>query len=234
MRSEGYCILWRSSLRASPLLLSDCDRMCGLQIELRGKERRLSILGVYMPGGEQPQDCYDTYFDSVEHCVSQLSNGGPLLVLGDLNAHLGCRDTSVTNSRGNKWIKMMDEHSLINVSLCSIASGPTYTYTSGNNTTTIDYIISNSDAFRGIASCSILEEHPLNTSDHLPITCSLNLSHIRTPSAPISSSSNLDWSTAVKECIVPLYSKASDDAVGSRYTLNCTELTILCHYAHTC
>ena len=66
-------ILWRSSLRASPLLLSDCDRMCGLQIELRGKERRLSILGVYMPGGEQPQDCYDTYFDSVEHCVSQLS-----------------------------------------------------------------------------------------------------------------------------------------------------------------
>ena len=98
-------ILWRSSLRASHLFLSDCDRMCGLQIELKSEERCLSILGVYMPSGEQSQHCqdvYDTYFDSVEHCISQLSNKGPLLVLGDLNAHLGCRDTSLTNSRGNK------------------------------------------------------------------------------------------------------------------------------------
>ena len=119
-----------------------------------------------MPSGEQPQDIYDTYFDSVEHCISQLSNKGPLLVLGDLNAHLGCRGTSSTNFRGNKWIKMIDEHSLINVSLCSLASGPTYTYTSGGNSTTIDYIISNSDldAFRGISNCSTLEEHSLNTS----------------------------------------------------------------------
>ena len=151
-------ILWRSSLRASPLFLSDCDRMCGLQIELKSVERCLSILGVYMPNAAQPQDVYDSYFDSVDHCISQLSNKGPLLVLGDLNAHLGSRDTSVINSRGNKWIKLIDEHSLINASLCCIASGPTYTYTSGGNSTIIDYIISNSDTFRGISSCSTLEE----------------------------------------------------------------------------
>ena len=86
------------------------DRTCGLQIELKSEERCLSILGVYMTSGEQSQDVYDTYFDSVEHCISQLSNKGPLLVLGDLNAHLGCRGTSSTNFRDNKWIKMIDKH----------------------------------------------------------------------------------------------------------------------------
>ena len=160
----GVAILWRSSLRALPLFLSDCDRICGFQIELNSVERCLSIVGVYMPNAAQPQDVYDSYFDSVDHCISQLSKKGPLLVLGDLNYHLGSRDTSVINSRGNKWIKMI---SLINASLCSIASGPTYTYISGGNATIIDYIISNSDAFREISSCSTLEEHSLNTSDHL-------------------------------------------------------------------
>ena len=87
--------------RASHLFLSDCDRMCGLQIELKSEERCLSILGVYMPSGKQSQDVYDNYFDPVEHCISQLSNKGPLLVLGNLNAHLRCRDTSLTNFRGN-------------------------------------------------------------------------------------------------------------------------------------
>ena len=108
---------------------------------------------------------------------------------------------------------MIDEHSLINASLCSIASGPTYTYTSGGNSTIIDYIVSNADAFREISSCSTLEEHFLNTSDHLLISWSLNLTHIRVPPMPLFPSNDLDWSTAVKEHSVLLYSNASDDAV---------------------
>ena len=146
--------------------------------------------------------------------------------------------------------KMLDEHvhALINASLCSIASGPSYTYTSGGNSTTIDYIISNSDAFRGISSCSTLEEHALNTSDHLSITFSLNLTHIRAPPSPIIPSSDIDWSRAVKEGNILLYSKACDEAVRiftierllinwrikSGHHFNSTKSTFLCKHAHTC
>ena len=70
-------ILWRLSQRALAMFLSDCDRMCGLQIELKGVERCLSILGVYMPNAAQPQDVYDSYFDSVDHCISQLKERSP-------------------------------------------------------------------------------------------------------------------------------------------------------------
>ena len=116
-----------------------------------------------MHSGEQSQDVYDIYFDSVEHCISQPSNKGPLLVLGDLNVHLGCRgirenvkhgvvfqDCKEEVLRGNKWIKVIDEHSFI-------TSAPLL------------------HAFRGISNCST------NTSDHVPITCSLSLTHIRAP-----------------------------------------------------
>ena len=51
----------------------------------------LTILGVYMPSAEYPQDTYTSYLEDVEHLISQLNTEGPLLIMGDLNAHLGCR-----------------------------------------------------------------------------------------------------------------------------------------------
>ena len=97
----GVAIIWKTSLRASPLTFLDCDRMCGLQIEMANKERSLYILGVYMPSADQPQEVYSTYLDSVEHSISQLSSKGPLLVFGDLNAHLGSKDSpTATNCCG--------------------------------------------------------------------------------------------------------------------------------------
>ena len=61
----------------------------------------------------------------------------------------------------------------------------------------------------GISNCSTLEEHSPNT----PITCSLNLPHIRASSMPSIPRNDLDCSTAVKERKVLLYSNTTDDAV---------------------
>ena len=102
---------------------------------------------------------------------------------------------------------------LINVSLTSLATGPCHTYSSGKNFATVDYIISNHDALRGLLSCLTIDEHPLNTSDHLPVACCLNLFHVRDPLKPTFSVDNLDWNQAVKENKVRAYAEASDDAV---------------------
>ncbi len=71
--------------------ITDCDRMCGLFVNLPNSDRSLNILGIYMPSAEQPQEVYSSYLDSVEHAISQLTSQGPLLIMGDLNAHLGDR-----------------------------------------------------------------------------------------------------------------------------------------------
>ena len=66
---------------------------------------------------------------------------------------------------------LISERNLHNVSLGSLSSGPSYTYSSGENFSTIDFAIANLDALRGILSCVTLEDHPLNTSDYLLLSC---------------------------------------------------------------
>lgn len=39
----------------------------------------------------------------------------------------------------------------------------------------MDYILCNHDAFGGLTACSTLEDHPLDTSDHLLVSCSMAL-----------------------------------------------------------
>ena len=56
----GVAIIWKKSLRASPIKIQDCDRMCGLQVEMACTRRPLFILGVYLPSGDQPQHVYNT------------------------------------------------------------------------------------------------------------------------------------------------------------------------------
>ena len=211
----GVAILWRKSLHASPLSFTDCDRMCGLSVNLPNSYRSLNIIGVYMPSAEQPQEVYSSYLSSVEHAISQLNTQGPLLIMGDLNAHLGDRtEANTTNPRGVLWNNMLDAHSLVNVSLGPLATGTPYTYSSGGCFTLLDFTVSNIDASRGISSSCTLDEHPLNTSDHLPVLCSLNLTHIRCPPAPaFPNPFSLDWAQAVSDGSVSQFSLATDNAV---------------------
>ena len=124
--------------------------------------------------------------------------------MGDLNAHLGSRDldtlcypvTQPCNSRGRQWHSLTETHLLHNVSLSSLASGHSSTYSSGGHTSTIDYVLGNDDALRGVSSCVTLDDHPLNTSDHLAIFCTLDLTHIRHPVTSAFLSQPLDWHQA--------------------------------------
>ena len=109
------------------------------------------------------------------------------------------------------WNNLIDN--LYNASLVCLSSGPGYTYSSGGRFTTIDYVLTNQDGTRGISSCSTLEDHPLNTSDHLPILCTLDVTHLRVEPAPVFPSIHLDWSKAVKAQDIHLYSNAIDDIV---------------------
>ena len=72
-------------------------------------------------------------------------------------------------------------------------------------------MLGNIDAVRGISSCEILEGHPLNISDHLPILCSLNLTHVRHPISTAFPTKHLDWSQAFKTGTIAQYAKSCDD-----------------------
>lgn len=111
------------------------------------------------------------------------------------------------------WNNIISENNLSNVSLGSLSSGATYTYSSGVNTSTIDYVLANQDTFKGISSCVTLEDHPLNSSDHLPIRCTINISHLRHPSPPAFLSQSLNWVAGAKQQHTLMYANATNEIV---------------------
>ena len=54
-----------------------------------------------------------------------------------------------------------------------MASGPGYTFCSGDVRTTVDYILMDVEAASMVVSCRTLPMEDLNTSDHLPLTVGL-------------------------------------------------------------
>lgn len=141
----GIAIFWNKALPCFPI--SALDRVCGVRLlpSTRGHSKRyLTILGVYMPSADEPQETYTSYLEIVEHAVSQFSNDARLVVMGDLNAHLGSRvcdnPQPSCNSRGQQWLNLCESLSLHNISSSSLSSGPSYTYSSGSHISTVDYM----------------------------------------------------------------------------------------------
>ena len=99
--------------------------------------------------------------------------------MGDFNAHLGrgsgprvCGDK---NAQGIHLHELIDRASLYPVSVSSLATGRLHTYSHAGNFTTVDYYLIDHVLAYVTNSCNVHEEHPLNLSDHLPISISLNL-----------------------------------------------------------
>jgi len=67
----------------------------------------------------------------------------------------------------------MDRHNLCAVSQCEWATGPHFTYVSGDLMTTVDYIFAYIDAISIILSCKSLPMTYLNMSDHPPLIAEL-------------------------------------------------------------
>ena len=166
-----------------------------------------------MPSSDQPQHVYTSYLDMVDNTISQVNPSSPLIVIGNLNCHMGGPKSSDNpNTRGVQWKELIDRHSLYVPSLSHLAAGPVHTYQNNETATTLDYVIGNLSASAVLNSCSIIEDHPLNTSDHLPVVSKLNLRLLPSPVSPKRNPS-LDWDQANKDGSILFYASLSNDLV---------------------
>ena len=109
---------------------------------------------------------------------------------------------------------MIDCHSLYVPSLSSIAEGPVHTYQCNTITTTLDYVLSNLATSQILASCCILDDDPLNTSDHLPIVTRFTLDQsIMSPPPPSSGFVPLNWNRGHDDGSTSIYATRTDNLV---------------------
>ena len=197
----GGSILWRKNLNASPIPNLSLDRICGIHLSL-SNNLALHIIGTYMPSSDQSREAYVDFLNEVDSLLSRLPSNDPI-VMGDLKCHLGhlggSRSTEDPNHRGVLWKELLDRHSPFVTSLGALSMGPIHTYSSGDHSTTLDYVIGNVALAEMLQSCETLYDDPLNTSDHLPIFTRLASQHQppsqEAPKKPV----RLDWDLAARD-----------------------------------
>ena len=114
--------------------------------------------------GLQSREAYVDCLNEVDSLLSRLPSNDPIVVMGDLNCHLsrlgGSRSTEEPNHRGILWKELLDRHSLFVASLDALSTGPIHTYSSGDHSTTLDYVIGIVALAEMLQSCEILDDNP--------------------------------------------------------------------------
>lgn len=168
-------ILWRNHLPAVPISSISSDRFAAIQIPLT-EDQSLSIIGVYLPSTDHPVSEYVEYLTELE---STISASGPVMIVGDFNAHLGplgCqRNDDAPNPTGRLLFDVICRCDLFAVSQSALANGARYTFANSIHQTTVDYCLLDCTYAHLVKSCYTLFPGSLNLSDHLPLVMQLDV-----------------------------------------------------------
>ena len=136
-----------------------------------------TVIGVYLPCADLGTETYCEHLIELERIISDNQRLGPVVIMGDFNAHLGAlggeRGVDDPNQQGLLLHQLLTRCNLYVVSLSLLATGPQYTFQNSVTQTTVDYILASQDAFHYIQQCFTHMPAALNYSDHLPITMML-------------------------------------------------------------
>jgi len=143
----------------------------------------LTIIGVYMPcntGTTENKEEYIETLNQLQGITDSILN--PYTIIGDFNSSLPLH--SKLTSTWYKTRPFTPQSSVLYNFICDndLAVGnmlypqkANYTWHRGNMRTLIDFIFLSPQAKLLATECTILEEAPGNTSDHLPVMCNITL-----------------------------------------------------------
>ena len=117
------------------------------------------------------------------------------------------------NSREGLVHECIHRHGLYAYSKSCYASGPKYTFFSGRVNTTIDYILIESSVASQVVSCRVHEYHPLNLSDHLPISMVFR-AETKLPSHTETTTDPINWALAIQRGDTSAYSQEVSSIVS--------------------
>ena len=114
---------------------------------------------VYLPSTDiiQTVSFTHSYMNDLASLIGALETSGPIIILEDLNAYLD--DRSSCNTCRNLLLDTICSCYLFDVLSSSISSGPGYTYFSGGNRTTVNYILANKSISHLITNCYMHIHH---------------------------------------------------------------------------
>ena len=228
----GVAILWRKSIYANPICLgikNDC--ICAVEVSLRNSALdKLVIYNIYCPSSDADHDHFSQCILDLEAEINSHDNETTAIVIaGDFNAHLGTlagpRGSGPPNRRGITLKEFIDRNNLFVPSHSLVSTGPSYTFHSGGTFSTIDYILTNKASTDLLDKCKGIPDHPLNVSDHLPLSISLQVSSLKGKCT--SPTPKIHWEKAVTTGAISAYEQSVNDFISPLLGSSCDDLAQL-------
>ena len=174
----GVALLWKKSLcNTSSINDITNDRICGIRLETKNGAI-INIFSIYLPAQGSPED-YGASIDDLSEIIESREIGSLSIVCGDTNADLGSkggpRGYKRISKQGKILLNFNNRYDLTAVNLQNYTKGPVNTHIGPTGKSTIDYILIPSTLLDCVISCRVCDGAALNTSDHRPVVCSLNL-----------------------------------------------------------
>ena len=208
--------MWHNSIGGvTPLRDIVHDRICGVRVQTQNGTI-LNIFCVYLPAYGCGED-YETTLDELSAILESTEDGSINIIGGDLNGDLGSeggtRSHNITNREGLILSRFTKKYGFIATNLEDYAVGPINTFYGPNSQSCLDYVLVPRIIGNSVISCTVKSEEALNTSDHVPITMSIDMSLIPQVSTKTDTKRRTRWD------------KIADDVLKDKYT---TPISIFC------
>ena len=205
----GVMILWDKSLtRISPINEIIHDRICGVRLQ-NENGAVFNIFNVYLPAQGSP-DILSVAIDELSAILDNAETGAMNIIAGDFNSDLGLsggpRAVRPCTREGLIIKNFIDKYKLFPFNLSTISTGPINTFYGPNSEACLDYIMIPIEMENMLISSKTLDFEELNTSDHLPVTASLNIRKVKCPTIDISYQKRINWKKISKECLKERFS----------------------------
>lgn len=214
--SGGVALLWHRSLDNVIKKLPDLSNDRCVTIQLQSSPRPTCILSTYLPCRSGCTDAFKEALDYIDSIVMHLSFDNNVVILGDLNADPGPAggplSSTTVNEQGRILLRYLAKWNYVSVHLhtCSTPLSHTYTSDAHNSSSTIDHILVPQHLLGSFSNCYIIEDDPLNLSDHSPVCVTLEANLPDAPPQP---------TQATTSRFRPNWAKLSDDELLSGYTM---------------
>ena len=175
----GCAILWSKDISniVKPLNDVGTDRICAIQVQPRD-DLNLYVVAVYMPHQGCQIASFADELSALESIINELSAMGEVLVIGDINVHLGPehgkRGWGKSSKNGGRFMGAMTRCQMYVYDI-NEGIGPRYTYMSGSAKTYLDHCMVSEGIRPLISRCEVLQDDVENVSDHLPLIVEINV-----------------------------------------------------------
>jgi exonuclease III len=136
----------------------------------------ICVIAAYAPpkGNEQYNDQYSELLDEITEIVVKFRPTHDIILCGDLNASLHAKNLDSRDKELKKFCENLELQMTKNY-----PKGITFRHPGGNGHSQIDYILTTKQNL--LNNVQIVDEHPLNTSDHVPVVTTISAKIERTP-----------------------------------------------------